>query len=149
MPTFVRSVIIDAPIEAVFAFHQHPDALRLLSPPFPPVRIVKTTGGIEAGARVEIRTLFLHWEALHIAFEKDELFVDRQVQGPFEHWEHRHEFEDLGDITRLTDRVTYTLPGGPAANFAFGWLVNFLLVLLFRYRHRVTRRLCERAAGNL
>ena len=137
MATFVRSVIIDAPVETVFAFHERPDALQLLSPPFPPVRIVRKTGGIEAGARVEIRAGFLRWEALHTEYEKDRLFVDRQVRGPFEQWEHRHEFEDLGDTTRLTDRVNYQTRAG------FGWLVNLSLRALFRYRHRVTKRLCE------
>ena len=143
MLAFVRSAIIDAPLERVFAFHERPDALRLLSPPFPPVRIVRKTGGIEAGARVEIRAGFLLWEAVHTAFEKDRFFVDRQIRGPFEQWEHRHEFEDLGDTTRLTDRIAYLLPGGPAANLGLGWLVNLSLGLLFRYRHRVTKRFCE------
>ena len=31
------------------------DALALLTPPFPPVRLVRRTGGIRKGARVELR----------------------------------------------------------------------------------------------
>ena len=54
MPTFLRSVIVDAPLETVFGFHEKDDALRLLSPAFPPVRIIGKTGGIRVGARVEL-----------------------------------------------------------------------------------------------
>jgi ligand-binding SRPBCC domain-containing protein len=147
--TFVRSVIIDAPVETVFAFHERPDALRLLSPPFPPVRVAGKTGGLEKGSQVRLRVGFVRWDAVHTAFERNQIFADQQVYGPFERWEHRHEFEDLGDTTRLTDRVVYLLPGGFAANAGLGWLVNLALGLLFRYRHRVTKRLCEKASGVL
>ena len=139
MPVFCKSVLIDAPVEAVFAFHQREDALRLLSPPFPGVQIART-GGLEVGTRVVLRSGPFHWVARHTTFEQDRLFVDEQVQGPFRLWVHRHEFEDLGDTTRLTDRVEYRMPGGAVANAA----VRPLLALLFRYRHGVTKRECER-----
>jgi ligand-binding SRPBCC domain-containing protein len=145
--TFVRSVIIDAPVESVFEFHERPDALRLLSPLFPPIRVVQRIGGIEKGARVELRVGFQRWEALHTEYEPNQFFVDKQVEGPFKRWTHRHEFEDLGDTTRLTDRVDYALPGGPLANLAFGWVAALGLTVMFRHRHKVTKRYCEKAAA--
>ena len=147
MATFVKSVIIDAPVETVFAFHERPDALQVLSPPFPPMRVLRKNGGIETGSRVELRMGLMEWEALHTAFERNQVFADRQIRGPFLQWEHRHEFEDLGDTTRLTDRVTYLLPGGLPAHVALGWLVKLALEALFAYRHRVTKRICEKDSG--
>ena len=47
MPDFIRSVLIAAPVEVVFAFHEREDALRLLSPPFPRVRVTESIGGSE------------------------------------------------------------------------------------------------------
>ena len=44
--------------------------------------------------------------------------MDEQIQGPFAKWVHRHEFEDIGGKTRLTDRVAYQLPGGPISQWA-------------------------------
>lgn len=144
MPTFVRRVLIDAPVPAVFRFHEREDALSLLSPPLPPVRVVSRTGGITVGARVELRVGgLIRWVAVHTAFERDRLFVDEQAEGPFRRWTHRHEFEAEGDRTRLTDRVTYELPGGPVINFLAPVLVTPGLALMFRYRHRMTRRHCE------
>lgn len=107
------------------------------------MRLVEKTPGIEAGTRVELRSVFFRWVALHIAYEKNRLFVDEQIEGPFAHWVHRHEFEDLGQQTRLTDRVDYRLPGGPAVRFLFGWTVELMLRQMFAHRHAVTKRLCE------
>ena len=145
MPTFVKSVLIDAPVGAVFGFHERPDALALLTPAFPPVRVIGKTGGIEVGSRVELRVGFFSWVALHTLYEKNRLFVDEQIQGPFAKWIHRHEFEDVDGKTRLTDRVEYQLPGGPIVNVLFGRMVKPRLNRMFKHRHRVTKQLCENA----
>lgn len=146
MPTFVRQVIVHAPVEVVFGFHERDDALPLLSPPFPPVRVVQRTGGIDRGARVELRLGGLvRWVAVHTAFERNRLFVDEQVEGPFRQWVHRHEFEALGSDTRLTDRITYTVPGGALVNHIAAGLMTPGLWQMFRHRHRVTKQWCERA----
>ncbi len=147
MPTFVRSLIVHAPIEAVFAFHERDDALPRLSPPFPPVRVVSREGGIRPGARVDLRIGPVRWLALHTVYEPNRLFVDEQIEGPFASWVHRHEFERVdATTTRLTDHVTFTLPGGPIVNALLGRLVALSLVPMFRFRHAATKAACEPAA---
>lgn len=144
VPDFVRSVVVHAPVADVFAFHEREDALPRLSPPFPPVRVVSRQGGIRPEARVDLRIGPVRWLALHTAYEKDKLFIDEQVDGPFASWVHRHEFEAVdATTTRLTDHVTFTLPGGPIVNALFGRLVALSLVPMFRYRHRATKAACE------
>ena len=143
MTTFAKSVLIDSAIDAVFSFHEREDALQLLCPAFPPVRVISRTGGIEVGARVELRVAGFSWVALHTSYEKGRLFVDEQIQGPFAKWVHRHEFEDLGVKTRLTDRVEYRLPGGSRTNVLLGWIVKLGLNRMFNYRHRITKQFCE------
>jgi len=133
---FIKSVMIDAPVERVFAFHERPDALELLTPPFPPVRILYKSGGIHVGARVVLRIGFTKWVALHTAYEKNRLFVDQQVEGLFKSWVHRHEFVAVGSKTQLTDNIEFELP-------PVSWAAKFALAQVFRYRHRVTRRYCE------
>ncbi len=88
MPTFLKSIVVEAPVETVFGFHEREDALRLLSPRFPPLRVIRKTGGIEpgsikTGSRVELKIGPFLWTALHTAYEKNRLFADEQVQGPF------------------------------------------------------------------
>ena len=101
MPTFLKSVIVEAPVEIVFGFHERQDALRLLSPSFPPVRVLRKTGGIEPGSRVELKLGPFLWTALHTAYVKNRLFADEQIQGPFAKWVHRHEFEAVGECYAL------------------------------------------------
>jgi ligand-binding SRPBCC domain-containing protein len=144
VPTFVRSVVVAAPVDEVFAFHERDDALSRLSPPVPPLRVVSRQGGIRTGARVDLRMGPVRWLARHSDYRVNELFVDEQLEGPFASWVHRHEFEALGPrATRLTDRVTFRLPGGPVVNALFGRLVAWSLVPVFRFRHRATKRACE------
>ncbi|MEQ1884756.1 MAG: SRPBCC family protein [Bryobacteraceae bacterium] len=143
MPTFQKSVLVNAPIETVFGFHEREDALRLLSPAFPPLKVLRKEGGLEPGSVVELQIGPIHWVARHSAFVKNTFFEDRQESGPFAQWIHRHEFEAVGHSTRLTDRVEYRLPGGVLVNRLLGWMVNVGLIQMFRERHRATKRYCE------
>jgi ligand-binding SRPBCC domain-containing protein len=147
MPLFEYASLIAAPVETVFAFHQRPDALELLTPPWAGVRVLRRTGGIGPGAEVEllvpIGPFRKRWLAVHTDFEQDRLFVDEQREGPFRRWVHRHEFYDAGGSTRLVDRVFFSLPGGPPADFAAAWLAKLQLRRMFRYRHEITRRHTE------
>ncbi len=147
MPVFVRQLLVRAPVAQVFAFHEREDALPRLSPPFPPLKVVSRDGGIRPGARVDLRIGPIRWLALHTAYEKDRLFVDEQIEGPFASWVHRHEFEAVdAQTTRLTDHVTFALPGGPIVNALLGRLVALSLVPMFRYRHAATKATCEAPA---
>jgi ligand-binding SRPBCC domain-containing protein len=143
VPHFVKSVLVNAPIETVFEFHERDDALSLLSPAFPPVRVIRKHGGIEPGSWVELKVGPVHWTALHSAFVKNRFFEDKQVSGPFAAWIHRHEFDSLGNATRLTDRIEFRLPGGQLVNFILGWVVKIALYGMFRQRHQRTKQLCE------
>ena len=42
---------------------------------------------------MELQVGWSRWVALHTAYEKNRLFVDEQIDGPFARWIHRHEFE--------------------------------------------------------
>jgi ligand-binding SRPBCC domain-containing protein len=146
MPQFVFSSVIPAPVERVFAFHESPDALERLTPPWQPARVLHKDAGLRVGARVELIVTLgpfkATWRARHTAYEKNRLFVDVQESGPFRRWVHRHEFEALDAAsTRLTDRIEFSLPGGPIADFFGAWLARIPLRRMFAYRHEVTRLL--------
>jgi ligand-binding SRPBCC domain-containing protein len=151
MPVFEHTSVIQAPVEHVFAFHEQPDAFEQLTPPWQPVRILSREGGIREGARVVIELRFgpfrPRWVALHTAYEKNRLFVDTQLSGPFRSWVHHHRFESAGPgQTRLTDSIEFSLHGGPLIDFFGAWFARLQLRRLFRYRHGVTRRICEAPA---
>ena len=56
MPTFVKRSRMDAPAEEVFRWHARPGAFERLTPPWEKVEVLARSGGLEAGARVTLRT---------------------------------------------------------------------------------------------
>ena len=146
MPTFVFSSVIPACVERVFAFHESPDALERLTPPWQPARVLHKDAGLHVGARVELLVPLgpfkTTWCARHTQYEKNRLFVDVQDSGPFRRWVHRHEFEAIdSNSSRLTDRIEFSLPGGPFSDLFGAWLARIQLRRMFTYRHEVTRLL--------
>jgi ligand-binding SRPBCC domain-containing protein len=144
---FQHSSIIDAPPEVVWKFHERPDILQLLTPPWQPVQVVRRQGGLEIGAITEFRLFLgplpLTWLARHTEYEQYRLFTDEQISGPFESWIHRHEFLPENGKTKLIDAISFSIPGGDTVEFFSGWLVQAQLEAMFRYRHYVTKRECE------
>ncbi|MFH7024297.1 MAG: SRPBCC family protein [Heteroscytonema crispum UTEX LB 1556] len=147
MLQFKYSSVINAPVEVVWRFHERPDILQLLTPPWQPVQVIRREGGLGVGAITEFRLFLgllpLTWLARHTEYEEYRLFTDEQISGPFESWTHRHEFEAENGKTRLTDAITFSIPGGEPVEFISGWLVQAQLEAMFRYRHEVTKRECE------
>jgi len=144
---FKHSSIINASPEVVWKFHERPDILQLLNPPWQPVQVVRREGGLNVGAITEFRLFLgplpLTWLARHTQCEKYHLFIDEQISGPFESWIHRHEFEPENGKTKLTDAISFSMPGGGTVEFVSGWLVQVQLEAMFRYRHYVSKRECE------
>ncbi|QIZ70203.1 SRPBCC family protein [Oxynema aestuarii] len=145
---FEYSSLINAPVETVWKFHERPDILDILTPPWQPVRVVRRDRGLEVGSISEF-LIFLgpfpvRWVARHTACETHRLFVDEQQSGPMEFWMHRHEFSAENGKTRLTDAIEYAIPGGWWSELLLGWWVESRLRDMFRYRHEVTQRECEK-----
>jgi ligand-binding SRPBCC domain-containing protein len=140
---FEFSSVIPAPVEKVFAFHERADVLTLLTPPWQKMDIVRREGGLRKGAVVEFLIhagpFRVRWLAEHTEYEKNRLFADIQVKGPFRSWRHRHLFEPETTGTRLTDSIDLSLPGGKLLDWTMGWAVRWQLRRMFAYRHEVTR----------
>jgi ligand-binding SRPBCC domain-containing protein len=139
---FLKQSIIAAPSELVFAFHENPEALSILTPPWERVTIVQPPSGLQVGAKVileiELGPFKKRWIAEHTEYDPPRLFVDRQLEGPFQYWNHRHLFESINrGATLMTDEVEYILPMGVLGRLAAGWHVGRKLEKLFEYRHKV------------
>jgi ligand-binding SRPBCC domain-containing protein len=144
---FEKSSVIDAPVEAVWRFHERPDILQILTPPWQPVQIVRREGGLGVGALSEFRLWIgpvpVQWIAVHTECEPNQFFTDEQQTGPMASWRHRHLFEAHGTKTKLTDAIAFALPGGQPIESTLSWWVNARLSDMFDYRHQVTRLHCE------
>ncbi|MEI8257747.1 MAG: SRPBCC family protein [Deltaproteobacteria bacterium] len=148
MQVFQKRTHIHARPERVFTFHEAPDALERLTPPWENVTVVSKTPGLEVGARVVIDTrvgpFTQRLVAVHTKFERGRMFQDRLEGGPFARWEHTHTMESDGaGGCWLEDRVEYALPLGAVGQLGGGWFVRKKLSRMFEFRHALTRRVCE------
>ncbi len=130
-----------------FAWHERPGAFERLSPPWRPVRIVENTGSLRDGARVTVDLGFPlgHWRLEHHDHKPGSVFNDRQIAGPFAHYEHAHRFRDEPQGSVLEDVLRWRLPLWPLAVPAERH-VQHEFERLFAWRHRVTRLDLERIA---
>jgi ligand-binding SRPBCC domain-containing protein len=155
---FVKESVVRASAATVFAFHERPDALARLTPPWQKVEIVRPPTSLAVGTRVTLRMkVGPFWqtvEAEHVAYEAGRMFADRIVKGPFARWLHRHVVTPLDDgggdgagaaSCTLTDDIDYALPLGALGAFVGGGFARRELERLFAYRHEVTRAACESA----
>lgn len=148
---FVKQSVIRAAPERVFAFHELPDALARLTPPWEPTRVLEAAPDLSVGSVAVVETrLFglvpVRWVARHTAYDPPRMFEDVQVEGPFRAWRHRHTVEPHEKGSVLRDEIDFETPLGVLGRMAAPLLVEPRLRRLFEYRHRVTREWCEGAA---
>ncbi len=152
MPVFEKRTRIAAPPEIVFDFHDQPEALTLLIPPWEPAKVVEKTPGLEVGVRavVEVRVgpTVHRVVAEHTAYEEGRMFQDTMREGPFKKWVHTHTMEpDGAGGSWLVDHIEYELPLGVLGQVAAGWFVRSKIQRMFDYRHEVTKKACEERAA--
>ncbi|QVL30369.1 SRPBCC family protein [Telmatocola sphagniphila] len=145
---FIRESRIAATPETVFQFHESPEALEKLIPPWENMKVSESAGSLKPGSRVVLAgksgPIPMRWVALHTEYEPPRMFADQQLSGPFAWWYHRHEFIDDGaGGTILRDNVEYVAPMGAVGRILGGWLVRRKLAKMFTYRHQVTRQIVE------
>ena len=145
---YVKQTVIHASPETVFRFHESPDALTQLIPPWENMKLVESAGSLRPGSRVVLRgklgIIPIQWVAVHTEYDSPHLFADRQESGPFAYWYHRHRFIDDGQGgTLLSDEVEYAVPLGAIGQWFGGWLIRRKLEAMFAYRHEKTRSLIE------
>lgn len=142
---FVKETTISASVEAVFAFHERPDAFERLQPPWERVEVVQPPTSLDVGTLVIARTwvgpIPITIEAEHVAYEPNVRFEDVMRRGPFAHWHHKHLFFREGTRCRLRDEIDYALPLGALGRWAGAWAVQRRLARMFAYRHEVTAQL--------
>jgi ligand-binding SRPBCC domain-containing protein len=145
---FVKESLIRALPARVFAFHELPDVLARLTPPWEHARIIQHANISQVGSEAIIETRVfglvpVRWVARHTVYEPPRLFEDVQITGPFRFWQHRHIVEPHAEGAILRDEIEYEPPLGPLGRLAAPFLVEPRLRKLFAYRHAVTRAWCE------
>ena len=136
-----RTQLIPRPLHEVFKFFSDAQNLEKLTPGFLHFRIMTPQPIVmKPGALIDYRLRLygwpVSWQTRIESFIPDESFVDRQLHGPYRHWEHRHEFRAVPDGTEMIDHVEYQLPFGVLGQLARTFFVRRALENIFDFRHK-------------
>jgi ligand-binding SRPBCC domain-containing protein len=123
-----RKVTIPAHVEEVFSFFSAAENLNLITPPWLYFKILTPLPIVmEKNALIDYSIKLLGWRMIwetEVAeWHPPHRFVDRQIKGPYRHWEHSHLFEKKAGGTQMEDVIKYAVPG-----FVLSPLIHFLFV---------------------
>ena len=142
-----RSVIIAAPIDQVFHFHDNTDNLLKITPPHIKVAI-ESRGVPGLGYEVHLRVrqfglLTMNWHVKITEYVSPTRMVDEQISGPFASWKQMRDLRVVDGGTELTDTVEYAVPFGPLGQLANWLVIQREIEGMFAYRQQATKRLLE------
>ena len=152
MPTFERSIEINAPIQSVFDFHMDArNALRIASSGQKFASIDGEFPLVE-GAEIVIKIrqaplpIAQTWRVRVVEIVEPVVVVDELLKGPFAYFRHEHRFAPAASGgTVLTDHIRWKLPAGPVGRLLEPF-VSRLLTKSFTERQVATKRILEAAA---
>ena len=149
MGHFQGSIVIPAPIEHLFLFHTDPANLQSITPRFLTTLVLGREGyGFGSILRLQL-AVFGHFHTTWVVrideYEEYSLITDVQLSGPLRFFVHSHRFERLSDkSTRMTDILYYYLPFGALGRLIDLLCVRWIVMGIFSFRHRVTKRIFEK-----
>ena len=142
MPVFDFIFTIEAPLQAVTAFHADTGVLKKLNPPFVIVqfhRIDPIAEGSISEFTLWMGPIPIRWRAVHSNIDSQG-FTDTQESGPLKFWRHTHHFQALDDkTTQIQEHIEYEYFAGwrrILSRILFG---RWGLLALFTYRKLITR----------
>jgi len=125
------------PRDEVFAFFADANNLGTITPPHLHFTITSThplemREGLLIDYRIRLRGIPIRWRTEITMWTPNVRFMDRQLRGPYQQWEHEHRFLDRDGGTLMIDVVDYRM--------LFGFVVHPLLVKhdlrgIFQYRY--------------
>jgi ligand-binding SRPBCC domain-containing protein len=152
MLVFESRFRVEAPLEAVSAFHFQTGILKALTPPLMIMQVHRfdpLAEGSIGDFTIWMGPIPVRWTARHEGVSA-EGFWDVQVSGPMKSWRHSHKYVRVGDgVTEVRDRIEYEHDSGLRGLWSRLLFPRPALRALFLYRAWATRRGVRRmqAAG--
>lgn len=132
-------IVLNAPVEEVFAFFSRPENLGAITPPDLSFNILDDIEDIQEGTiihyAINMGALPMKWQTQIAQWEPQTRFVDSQTKGPYSSWWHEHHFLPDGDRTIMEDRVYYTPPFGLLGQLVNRFFIASKLRHIFKFRY--------------
>jgi ligand-binding SRPBCC domain-containing protein len=143
-------VELPLPQKEVFDFFADVANLQRITPPWLNFSIrTPLPISMEVGAVIDFRLSLLgvpfEWKTEISAWQPPDMFIDRQINGPYAEWIHRHTFRTIDEgRTVMEDDVTYSLPSQPLGELVHP-LVRSQLEKIFSYRQETILKILQGA----
>lgn len=146
---FEKSVLIKCPPEKVFEFHSDTNNLKLITPDFIKVNIVKIDLPLKLQSEIILNIIQfgfikIKWTIRLTDFKHYSIITDTQIKGPFKVWIHQHCFAESESNTIMTDKINYKLPMGVLGKLLNKIIIKKLIEKQFEFRHIKTKEILER-----
>lgn len=149
MERYASSIVIDAPIDRVFHFHDDTRNLLRITPPHIKVRI-DAAGTPGPGYRVTLTVRMFGILPMRLVvriteYDAPHRMADEQVRGPFRTWKQTRLLRSVEGGTELTDVVEYATPFGWLGRVANAVIIRRQIRSMFDHRQAATKRILESA----
>lgn len=148
MTIIESSVVIAAPIEAVFDFHTDTDNLGLISPPWMKSKLIRESGSGE-GKMLELQVMQYNifpskWIVKIEEFDRPFRITDLMISGPMKYFRHSRTFsQPCASLTQMVDHLEYEVPFGFIGKIADNISIKKMMEQMFEYRHQKTKEILE------
>ena len=144
----VFETTIACPIDHAFQFHESHEHLSILMRGWKSFRLLHHEGSILPGRTLWIEETFAGCMPVvlgfrHKQYEPPYKFSEEIIHGPFQHFEHIHEFEDIDGYTLIRDRIEIGLPVKYGGVWADRMFVAPRMRNAFSHRHRALENLVD------
>ena len=135
-------------INAAWNFFSSAKNLAVITPPELDFKILTDLDGQEIyeGMLIEykVRPLFgipVYWKTEIASVNKPEIFMDRQLKGPYKIWEHTHTFIQKENGVLMKDEVKYQLPLGIIGRITNALIVGKKIRHIFTFRKEILNKI--------
>ena len=137
--TLKRKQLLHANIDEVWEFASSPYNLKKITPEHMNFNILTDFNKMYEGQIIKYKVspfpfFRVGWTTKITYVEEPFSFIDKQVSGPFNLWEHEHRFEKSGKNTIAYDIVKFKLPIGLLGRIFGSGLVKYQLNKIFEFR---------------
>jgi ligand-binding SRPBCC domain-containing protein len=142
---YTLKTVHEMPISLSEAWHffSNPANLPLITPP--QMQFVITSANdaanIFAGQIITykvtpIANIRTNWVTEITQVKEKQYFIDEQRFGPYAMWHHIHRFEETSSGVKMTDEITYKVPGWFIGHILNSLVIKSKLLALFEYRRK-------------
>lgn len=152
---YTTEQFLPIPIMEAWAFFSSAKNLAVITPPELDFKVLTTLDDTEIyeGLLIDytVKPLFsipLRWQTKISKVQKPDMFMDRQLKGPYSCWEHTHIFIEKEKGVLMKDIVNYQLPFGFLGTIAHSLLVRKKIEHIFLYRKKTLLKIFTDHANN-